>query len=248
MAIDFSQVKNITIPEGSVKQITGPNGIILWKQEDPVILYENYYLTSYSATKDTNYIDLGIKWNSTYKVEGYYYRPNIDSNWSRILGTGYDTLREIEIDYPTGSGIGSLRALIGNNYNITAYNTSSANTEYGFAVGNRGSQCEFWYYRSGNWYQASSTTWSNNLGISDYNIRLFSATQGDRDGIVGIKSLQINGPDDLWSQANALMYLVPAKKGTQYGMYDKNHSIFYPGIVANGGQFKITDVNGNQIA
>ena len=44
------------------------------------------------------------------------------------------------------------------------------------------------------------------------------------------------------------MYLVPAKRGDTYGLYDKNHSIFYPGIVANDGQFKITDVNGNQIA
>jgi len=49
----------------------------------------------------------------------------------------------MQIDYPTSSGIGNLRALIGNNYNIMAYNTSNANTEYGFAVGNRGSQCEF---------------------------------------------------------------------------------------------------------
>jgi len=29
MAIDFSKIKTITIPEGSVKKITGPNGIIL---------------------------------------------------------------------------------------------------------------------------------------------------------------------------------------------------------------------------
>ena len=31
MAIDFSQVKAITIPEGSVKKITDSNGNILWK-------------------------------------------------------------------------------------------------------------------------------------------------------------------------------------------------------------------------
>ena len=31
MAIDFSQVKTITIPEGSVKKITDSNGNILWK-------------------------------------------------------------------------------------------------------------------------------------------------------------------------------------------------------------------------
>ena len=33
MAIDFSQVKTITIPEGSVKKITDSNGNILWKEK-----------------------------------------------------------------------------------------------------------------------------------------------------------------------------------------------------------------------
>lgn len=32
MAIDFSQVKTITIPEGSVKKITDSNGAVLWKE------------------------------------------------------------------------------------------------------------------------------------------------------------------------------------------------------------------------
>ena len=31
MAIDFSQVKTITIPEGSVNKITDSNGAVLWK-------------------------------------------------------------------------------------------------------------------------------------------------------------------------------------------------------------------------
>ena len=41
MAIDFSQVNTITIPEGSVKKITDSNGNILW-QEEPLVLYEGY--------------------------------------------------------------------------------------------------------------------------------------------------------------------------------------------------------------
>ena len=32
MAIDFSKVKTITIPEGSVKKITDSNGVVLWKE------------------------------------------------------------------------------------------------------------------------------------------------------------------------------------------------------------------------
>ena len=33
MAIDFSKVKTITIPEGSVKKITNSNGAVLWKEK-----------------------------------------------------------------------------------------------------------------------------------------------------------------------------------------------------------------------
>ena len=33
MPIDFSQVKTITIPEGSVKKITDHSGNILWKEQ-----------------------------------------------------------------------------------------------------------------------------------------------------------------------------------------------------------------------
>ena len=33
MAIDFSQVKTITIPEGSVTKITDSTGNILWKEK-----------------------------------------------------------------------------------------------------------------------------------------------------------------------------------------------------------------------
>lgn len=150
MPIDFSQVKTITIPEGSVTKITDSTGVVLWKQEEPVVLYEGYYLTSHSAAKDTNYIDLGIKWNSTYKVEAYYYRPYVNSDYSRLFGTGYATAREIQIDYPNSTGVGRLRALIGNNKDLTAYGTDTANAEYGFAVGNRGNQCEFWACKNNN--------------------------------------------------------------------------------------------------
>ena len=248
MSIDFSKVKTITIPEGSVKKITDSTGNILWEKGDPVVLYEGYYLTSHSAAKDTNYIDLGIKWNSEYKVEAYYYRPNVNSDYSRLFGTGWDTTREIQIDYPTSTGVGRLRALIGNNKDLTEYGTDTANAEYGFAVGNRGSKCEFWAYKNNNWAQVSTKTWSNNIGISEHNVRLFSATQGDRDGIAGIRFLKINGPSDLWSDEGALMLLVPAKKGTKYGMYDKNNSVFYPCITSGSGYFSITNLSGDRIA
>jgi hypothetical protein len=33
MAIDFSRLKAITIPEGSVKKITDSTGVVLWKAQ-----------------------------------------------------------------------------------------------------------------------------------------------------------------------------------------------------------------------
>lgn len=249
MAIDFSQVKNITIPEGSVKQITGPNGIILWKQEDPVILYEDYYLTSYSSTKNSNYIDLGIKWNSKYKVEGAYMVPvpSSDQDYGRMFGTGWNTANEIQLDYQ-GSGY-NLRALVGNQFSRNATSTSTINTKYQFAYGDRGtSKSSLWVKTPSQDWTRQGAEWDTGDKTSSYNIGVFTCTQGDRDGKYGINYLQINGPESLWQPGDAIMYLVPAKKGDTYGLYDKNHSQFYPGIVANGGQFKITDVNGNQIA
>lgn len=79
---------------------------------------------------------------------------------------------------------------------------------------------------------------------------MFSNEQGDRDGIYGIAKVQINGPDDLWSEDGALMLLVPARRKSDgcLGMYDKNNDIFYPCITSGTGYFTITDVNGNVIA
>lgn len=147
MAINMTTVKKIMHNNKEVAKIEDKLGNILWQKEQPVVLYEGYYLRSYSTVKDTNYIDLGIKWNSLYKIEGHYYRPNVSSDYSRLLGTGWDTTREIQIDYPVASGSSNQRQLIGNNYFNTASNTASTNVRYGFALGNRGSNCESWYWR-----------------------------------------------------------------------------------------------------
>ena len=218
------------------------------KPAHSIELYEGYYLRSYSTAKDTNYIDLGIKWDSTYKIEGHYYRPNVSSDYSRLLGTGYLTTREIQIDYPVSSGSTNQRQLIGDTYDNNSSNTSSTNVRYGFALGNRGSNCESWYWSPQTDWKSFGSSWSNSLGISDYNLRLFSATQGDRDGIFGISDVKINGPSDLWSDAGALMFLVPAKQGDVYGMWDKNNAVFYPATTSGSGYFKITDVNDQIIA
>lgn len=52
MAIDFSQVKTITIPEGSVKKITDSNGVVLWKEN--LVGWHTIFEGSFSETIDKN--------------------------------------------------------------------------------------------------------------------------------------------------------------------------------------------------
>lgn len=52
MAIDFSQVKTITIPEGSVKKITDSNGAVLWKEN--LVGWHTVFEGSFSETINSN--------------------------------------------------------------------------------------------------------------------------------------------------------------------------------------------------
>ena len=52
MAIDFSQVKTITIPEGSVKKITDSTGNILWKEN--LVGWHTVFEGNISKTWDKN--------------------------------------------------------------------------------------------------------------------------------------------------------------------------------------------------
>lgn len=245
MAIDFSQVKKIVIPEGSVKKITDSQGNILWSLYE---LYEGYYLTSHSYNYNTNYIDLGIKWNNNWKLECKFYKPTTISQWGRLLGTGYDTSSEVYVNYNADTN-GDFVINYGNTYVNSLSNANAINTEYNFAFGNRGTKCACYFLKPGGDWTAFGTTWSPSNTNSTHNLRLFSNEQGDRDGIFGISKIQINGPSDLWSESGALMLLVPARRKSDgcLGMYDKNNDIFYPCITSGTGYFTITDVNGNVI-
>ena len=213
-----------------------------------VTTYPNAYLRSYSSVKDTNYIDFGFKWNSQWRIEGYYYRPSGTIDYGRILGTGYGTYRELQIDYPSSGTYGNQRQLIGNR--VDNQNTYTGNTfeRYGFACGNRGTTCESWYWSSSKDWNKFGMSWNNDIGISSYNLRFFSATEGDRDGIYGLGNIKILGPDALWDDAGALYYFVPAIKDGEYGMFDTINSTFYPVTTSGNGSFNITNVSGTVIA
>ena len=211
--------------------------------------YPNSYLRSYSSVKDTNYIDFGFKWNSQWRIEGYYYRPSGEINYGRILGTGSDKIEEIQIDYPFSGTSGVQRQLIGNSVNnqVSTY-TQNTFERYGFACGNRGDHCESWYWTNSQGWNQFGSSWSNSLGLSNYNLRFFSCSQGDRDGIYGIGNMKIMGPDELWNDEGALYLFIPAKNGNTYGMYDTKNNVFYPVTTSGNGRFNITDVNGKVVA
>ena len=52
MAIDFSKVKTITIPEGSVTKITDSNGNILWKEN--LVGWHTVFEGNFSETINSN--------------------------------------------------------------------------------------------------------------------------------------------------------------------------------------------------
>ncbi len=66
MAINFSQVKAITIPEGSVKQITDGQGNVLWKMASPVTKNVYVPLNAFATVYTTSGSNQYVKFNSSY--------------------------------------------------------------------------------------------------------------------------------------------------------------------------------------
>ena len=91
MAIDFSQVKTITIPEGSVKKITDSNGNILWKEN--LVGWHTVFEGSFSKTIDSNsgrpainicdLVDCNapLKLRITGSINSTMYNPRGTFNW-----------------------------------------------------------------------------------------------------------------------------------------------------------------------
>ena len=100
MAIDFSQVKTITIPEGSVKKITDSNGNILWKEN--LVGWHTVWEGSFSKTWNANTkndfanictliaTDKPTKLRITGSINNTFYNPIIDLTW---IGESKETLQ-----------------------------------------------------------------------------------------------------------------------------------------------------------
>ena len=85
MAIDFSQVKTITIPEGSVTKITDSNGNILWQgvqSEGWHTIWEGNKTCSLTRIGTGDPVVSGVENNFAQTVAGIGYTPKIRVTFS----------------------------------------------------------------------------------------------------------------------------------------------------------------------
>ena len=106
MAIDFSQVKTITIPEGSVTKITDSTGAVLWQVES------GSWHTVWEGSKTcyaTNATTSGIAINFAQTATGTGYTPKLRITFSLTV-----------VDSSSPSNKGLIRYYINNNTGTTA--------------------------------------------------------------------------------------------------------------------------------
>ena len=83
MAIDFSQVKTITIPEGSVKKITDSTGAVLWKKGPSWhTIWEGSKTCIIEKSGYSTPVVSGAKENLAQTVAGTGYKPKIRITFS----------------------------------------------------------------------------------------------------------------------------------------------------------------------
>ena len=82
MAIDFSQVKTITIPEGSVTKITDSNGNTLWQGVGWHTIWEGSKTSSVEVSGSTAPVISGTENNFAQTVSGTGYTPKIRITFS----------------------------------------------------------------------------------------------------------------------------------------------------------------------
>lgn len=139
MAIDFSQVKNIVIPEGSVKKITDSQGNVLWNKY--TIYRDDNHFIYFTNGNSNNYIDLGINFSTLWRVEGCFYQ-NRTGAWKRLFGIGINRAESWNNSFQLVSADNDyqIKAVInGNQYTFgTTTKNFKNNAKNYISFGNRG--------------------------------------------------------------------------------------------------------------
>ena len=86
MAINFSQVKTITIPEGSVKKITDSNGNTLWQGSGWHTVWQGSQKIGYGGWTGSEYLFATEPYSNALKIrvsfsELYAWKPSGDSGY-----------------------------------------------------------------------------------------------------------------------------------------------------------------------
>ena len=100
MAIDFSQVKTITIPEGSVTKITDSNGNTLWQGVGWHTIWEGNKTCSIKMNNNKPSVISGNEENFAHTVNGTGYTPKIRVTFSySITNHSSDFKNRFNINY-----------------------------------------------------------------------------------------------------------------------------------------------------
>ena len=164
------------------------------------------YIQSNNTTHNTNYIDLGFKPNNNTSLELEFEFYNTGTDYSRIYGSS--NLFRTE----TGSYNSALYFYWGSS---SRYQKSSVelNTRY---IAKQDKNLLYW---NGELIQTrTDETWQDTN-----NLRLFSATTGDRDSKVRIYYAK------LWDNGKLIRYMLPAIRNSDnaIGMFDIVNNFFY---------------------
>ena len=105
MPIDFSQVKTITIPEGSVNKITDSTGVVLWKEN--LAGWHTVFEGSFSKTINSNSgrptinicdlvdCEAPLKLRITGSINSTIYNPRGKFNW---IGEGEQSISDFPLN------------------------------------------------------------------------------------------------------------------------------------------------------
>lgn len=137
MALDFSQIKAISIPEGSVKQIADSQGNILWKKEQTTVYRQLEYIQSTSNAQNSFRIPLYISftssnttnldiWYSLTQTTGQFYGAILSAYNNSHLAyvDGSQPSSQLRVRWNSGSwlNLGTLSSLGTSKHNIGLWN------------------------------------------------------------------------------------------------------------------------------
>ena len=231
MAMDFSKVKSITIPEGSVSKITISNKIV-WQKGDTSPYTELPYLVATDASRA--WIDLGIPYQNGCRVE---YKITLKNDAS-IFGVFYTTERCRGITEPSGAVFN-----VGTNANDTVYpaiRNLTTNTVYTITCqANPNATITVNGQTQTSNLDTQYLTWDS----SPHNMYLFAVQRKDTDArnwgtriIHYFKYWDVNG--------NLLLDLIPVERKSDgvLGMFNKVNGQFLTNI-ADGTFYKEVPAN-----